>query len=215
MRYSFLYTRRTKIRITAFNIFLFCGGFMSAETWIQEIVSGDRQALKRLYDDYSPALYGVVSRIVKDDHIAEEVLQDAFVKIWKNAHRYDPEIAAPYTWMHTLTRRLALNAIEKADYRRRDMIQSVEKTVHTDKEPNVVLSMDHLDLNGILKELPRDLQSVIELGYLQGYTQKEIAERLSIPLGTVKSRTRIALRELRKQYSESIICALMWILYTI
>jgi len=166
------------------------------------VADGDSNALKALYEAYGSALYCVSQRITHDEHLSQEVLQDVFVKIWNHASRYDRKVAAPYTWMHTIARRSALHAIEKKDFRNHRKIQSIEESVSINTMQTVEASKDILDIPKMLHQLPGEQRKIVELAYLQGYTQAEIAKHLSIPLGTVKSRIRIALKTLKSFYSD-------------
>lgn len=159
----------------------------------------DRDALSYLYDHYSAALYGVVLRIVKKEDIAEEVLQDAFMKIWNSIGQYDASRGRLFTWMFNLSRNLSIDKLRSKEIKRElktdnvaDNVRSIE-TRHYDQQ-----QIDGIGIDKLLNHLKAEQQLIINLLYLQGYTQSEVAEEYGIPLGTVKTRHRLAMIHLRK-----------------
>jgi RNA polymerase sigma-70 factor (ECF subfamily) len=160
-------------------------------------------SLASLYDDYAPALYGIIKRIVHSDALAEEVLQDAFMKIWENRHTYNPDVAKPFTWMAAIARNLSINAIQSKRERNNKKIQPLDNVVHIDTYDEI-RNKDAFDLSGLLSNLDPKYQQVVEYAYFKGYTQKEIADTMNMPLGSVKSCIKIALRELRVLYGFGI-----------
>ncbi|MEM9921100.1 MAG: RNA polymerase sigma factor [Bacteroidota bacterium] len=157
--------------------------------------------MQTLYDDYAPALYGVIFRIVKSEELAEDVLQDTFVKIWKNGPDYDASKGSLFTWMLNIARNTAIDLIRSAHHRRRQHMESPDQAAHIGESFNV----NHIGVNAIVDNLDEKYRKVIDLIYFQGYTHKEVVEELDIPLGTVKSRIRIALRELRKLFISHVV----------
>ncbi len=162
----------------------------------------DESALSEIYDMYSGALYGMILKIIPNKEAAEDVLQESFVKIWKNAGRYNPDKGRLYTWMHRICRNTAINHLNKKSEKLKT------EGFENDKEKLGQYGIrnwnpDVIDLKGKISELDQTYLQMIELIYFKGYTQKEVSEKLEIPLGTVKTRCRIALRELRKKYQET------------
>ena len=162
--------------------------------------NGDKQALYIIYDRYAPALYGVILRMCRNRMQAEDLLQESFVKIWQNAHRYDSSKGRFYTWAYRIVKNTTLNALRKP----LPLIQNDDLSVHTNKE-EVTTTIDHTELNGALKKLEPHHQKAIELVYFRGYTHKEAHEEMNVPLGTFKSYVRQALKQLRESYGTELV----------
>ena len=159
----------------------------------------EKAALEYLYDHYSAALNGVILRIIKKEAIAEEVMQDAFLKIWKNIDAYDPEKGKLFTWMLNLTRNLAIDKTRSKEIKNELKSDKLDNSVHKVDQRNFhEFSPENIGVKELLDNLNPDQQKVMDLLYFQGYTQSEVAEEHKIPLGTVKTRLRIALKQLRK-----------------
>lgn len=169
---------------------------------IAAVQQGDQQALASLYDAYSGALYGVIMRVVEREELAQEVLQDTFVKIWKNAAGYDPSKGRPFTWMMNIARNAAIDMIRSAAVRHADSIRSLDKDVYRTGHDEVREQLGDTDVRDVVSKLKAEHRELIEMAYYQGYSQQEIADRTGLPLGTVKSRTRTALLELRMQLKD-------------
>lgn len=159
---------------------------------------GDKHAITLLYENYADALYGVIKKIIKDDEVAQDVLQESFVKIWRYAKKYDSGKAKLFTWLY----RIAYNsAIDKV----RSLKNKTEKEVQIDTSPvyqitSNELNQDVLDLRNHLSAIDEKYQIVINALFFEGMTQQEASDELDIPLGTIKSRLKIGLRELKKIY---------------
>ena len=159
----------------------------------------DRQGINALYDQYAPTLYGVVLRIVIRPEIAEETIQEVFLKIWKNIHSFDPGKGKLFTWMINIARNTAIDVKRSKDFRQAENIRQVENYVGI--EGSTSFNINQIGLKEIVEKLPEEHRQVIDLVYFNGYTHKEVANELELPLGTVKTRVRIAVRELRKSMS--------------
>jgi len=157
----------------------------------------DKAAFSDLYDSYSGALYGVILRVLNnDEETAQDVLQDAFVKIWKSFESYDDSKGTLFTWILNIARN---TAIDKVRSLKRHSIQSLEKNVHlVDSQYSTSSSVDKIGLKEVINKLKPEYKAIIDLAYFGGFTQEEISEQLKLPLGTVKTRARTALIELRK-----------------
>lgn len=159
----------------------------------------DRKAFALLYDNYAAALLGVIFKIVPDTEAAEELLQDSFLKIWNNVQFYDASKGRLFTWMLNIARNTAIDyARVKKNNRQNQDIDLVVNSI--DKQQIQQPSIDSLDVAELTKRLSTEHQRLVDLIYLQGYTQAETAELLQIPLGTVKTRLRAALLQLRKVF---------------
>lgn len=155
-------------------------------------------AIEYLYDHYSGALYGVVLRVIKNEDIAQEVLQDAFFKIWEKIENYDPSKGRLFTWMLNVTRNLAIDKTRSKEMGKGRKTDDIDLLVNRiDNKEHSELHVEAIGLKEVLDRLPEDQKFVVEHLYLKGFTQSELAEEFNIPLGTVKTRTRLALIELR------------------
>lgn len=170
---------------------------LTEEELIVLLKKKDEKSYHYLYDHYSAALYGVALRVLGSKEYAEEVLQDAFIKIWKNIEHYDSEKGRLYTWMINIARNTAIDYLKSKGYKRDQMNQPLPKFVHNSKEFSESEKEENMGLDTIVSRLKTEWRELIELAYYKGYTQKEIAEQLNIPLGTVKTRTKSALLQLK------------------
>lgn len=170
--------------------------------FVEKLKAGDEQAFEELYDNFSGMLYGIIYRIVKNPADGENLLQDCFVKIWLNIHQYDENKGKLATWLINIARNVAIDFTRSSYFNKRAMIQSDEKIVHLeDANYNVQVFQDTRGLQQVVQQLPPTCREVIEWMYFEGFSQVEIAENFGIPLGTVKSRTRQAMKTLRSVYN--------------
>ena len=158
----------------------------------------DSTAFEYLYDHYSAALYSVVLRVVRQQDIAEEVLQDTFLKIWDRMSSYDASKGRLFTWMLNIARNQAIDRTrsrEMSQLRKTDDIQNLVN--QADRQESVQQKTDAIGVRELLGRLPDEQRFIVDKLYLNGYTQSEVAEEFGIPLGTVKTRTRMAMSALR------------------
>lgn len=165
---------------------------------LDAVQNGDKEAFGRLYDQYAAALNGVILKIVGSGEVAEEVLQDTFLKVWRSAKSYDPAKGRAFTWMVNIARNAAIDRVRSSDHREGTKIQSIDKTVYRLGTDDERARLDHLGVGDLLRHLKPELREMIDMGYYQGWSQQEIADRTGLPLGTVKSRTRTALQALKE-----------------
>lgn len=157
-----------------------------------------------LYDHYSGALYGVILQVISDETLAQDILQDVFVKIFRNVGQFDPQKGRLYTWMLNIARHAAIDAFRSKGFKQQKQNRDLEQIVdRTDASLSTQVYVDHLGLEKVLNTLRLDYRQVIDLAYFKGYTQEEIADELGIPLGTVKTRIRSALIQLRTILKET------------
>lgn len=159
----------------------------------------DQQAFSYLYDNYSAALNGIIYRMVENRELAEDILQEAFVKIWNNFSSYDTGKGRLFTWMLNITRNLTIDTLRSKSYKKQSKISSNENSVGN--LSNGGKETERFDAMGIRKQLVNlkpEQRSIIDLAYFNGYTQDEISKEMGIPLGTVKTRMRAAIIELRR-----------------
>jgi RNA polymerase sigma-70 factor (ECF subfamily) len=166
---------------------------------LARITAGDRDAFGLFYDRYAPVLFGFCIRILKDGKDAEDVLQEAFVQVWRDAQRFDAARRSVKTWLFTIARSRALDrwrSRRSLDQRFSDASdESLDRKGAVDDRQDSGVRRDYV--GQWLRRLSKDEQAVLSLAYFDGYTQEEIAARLNEPLGTVKSRTRSGLAKLK------------------
>ena len=171
----------------------------SEEELIYLLKKSDQTAFAYLYDNYSAALFGVIYKMLDDRELAEDVLQEAFIKIWNNFPNYDNLKGRLFTWMMNITRNLTIDTIRSKGYKKQAKIQNSENNVsNIGDKANTAESFDALGIRKHLTLLKNDQKQIIDLAYFGGLTQEEISKTLDIPLGTVKTRMRTAIIELRK-----------------
>lgn len=171
----------------------------------------DRTAIGELYDAYSAALFGVVLRIVQSRELAEQVLQDTFLKAWRNGASYDASKGRLFTWLLNIARNTAIDATRTSYFQHYRKTESVDNLFQNPGGESI--NPDHLGVKEVVGRLDEKYRSLIDLMYFKGYTQEEIAEETGIPLGTVKTRLRHAIGELRKLFGENF--AVILILLTL
>lgn len=176
-------------------------------TWSEdELVRGlrrrEKSAAEALYDMYSASLFGVISRIVSDAATSEDVLQDTFVKIWNSFSRYDPAKGRLFTWMVNIARNLALDTLRSKDYKNQRKNQELENNVtFIDQHSASVYKPELVGIKDLVETLKPEQKAIIDLVYFKGYTHVEAAEQLGLPLGTIKTRLRMAIIQLRKHFN--------------
>jgi RNA polymerase sigma factor (sigma-70 family) len=171
----------------------------SEEDLVALLQRRDQTAFAYLYDNYSSALNGVISRMVDDTQLAEDILQETFVKIWNNFGQYDAAKGRLFTWMINITRNLTIDTLRSKGYKKQQKISQDENFVSSSQDKNFsVTKFDTIGIRKQVQNLKPDQKIIIDLAYFGGYTQEEISKEMSIPLGTVKTRMRTAIIELRK-----------------
>lgn len=174
---------------------------------VQSVAAGSAEALARLYDRYSPIVFGLARRILIRLEDAEEVVQDVFAQIWRDAARYEHGRATVAGWVVMLARTRAIDRL-RARNARPDQSTAVEpdvtpRLVSKDRSPEQVTisEQDARQVRGALVTLPDPQRTLVELAFYEGLTHSEIAERTGVPLGTVKTRLRTAMMTLRTALS--------------
>lgn len=154
-------------------------------------------AFHYLYDHYSGALYSIIISIISDRDIANDLLQEVFVKIWKQIETYDPTKGRLFTWMLNIARNASIDKARNKGYQQSRENKELTPNVY-DASGSTQLNTDKIGLRKIVHGLKEDYRVLVELSYFEGYTQDEISKLLSIPLGTVKTRLRSALTQLKQ-----------------
>jgi RNA polymerase sigma-70 factor (ECF subfamily) len=166
---------------------------------VDRLRARDQAAMTEFYDRYSAALYGVIHRIVKDEDEAADVLQEALVKIWHSMAGYDNTKGRLFTWVVNISRNLAIDKIRSRQHRVGSRTQGLDDSPAALRQaaPDT-FRPEHVGLQEITSKLVPEQRQIIDLLYFGGFTQSEAAEELNLPLGTVKTRARTALKILAK-----------------
>ncbi|WP_394995565.1 RNA polymerase sigma factor [Emticicia sp.] len=172
---------------------------IAEEELVSLLKNKDQKGFNILYNNYSGALFGVVNKIVQSNDDANDLLQDTFLKIWKNIDNYDPSKGSIFTWMMNIARNLAIDRVRSADFRDSSQNISMEDNVifQIDNEYQTVQDIDAIGLQNVIEKLRPEYKQLIDLVYYKGYTQAEVSEEFGIPLGTVKTRIKAAVGTLR------------------
>jgi RNA polymerase sigma factor (sigma-70 family) len=177
---------------------------LTDEALLNAIADGAVWAMESLYERYSRMLYSLAYRMVADHQVAEDLLQDAFLSVWRRATSYSPQMGAARSWLISILHHRTIDYLRKA--RRRSTIQEVlledleldESTASPDVWDETWRSVKSSHVRAALMKIPTEQRLVIELAYFQGWTHTEIAEGTQIPLGTVKARMRLGLSHLKQ-----------------
>jgi RNA polymerase sigma factor (sigma-70 family) len=172
----------------------------SDESLVTLLISNNQQLFGVLYDSYSKALFGVIKKIIENDEVAEDLLQEVFIKIWNSRHAYESSKGRLFTWMVSIARNSCIDYLRSKQNRFDEKMNRSDITGwEINKLSNVETQVDHIGLNKVVNRLNEDYRRLIDLVYFEGYTQEEISKKLDMPLGTVKTRVRTALNTLRKE----------------
>jgi RNA polymerase sigma-70 factor (ECF subfamily) len=167
---------------------------------IRRLQEGDKNAFGELYDIYASSLYGIVCKIIRSEETARDLLQDIFIKIWEHIRLYNSGKGSLFTWMLNIARNTSIDKLRKIKKEGKAEILSSDNLVSIEKEQDNTIKTSFLGLKELVGRLSPDQRLIIEYIYFNGYTQQEVADELGIPLGTVKTRTRMAVNELRKVF---------------
>lgn len=171
---------------------------MNLEILVEKFKQKDEKAFEQLYNMYSKSMQGVIFNIVKDDDIAEEVMQDVFIKAWHKSDSYSSSKGRFFTWILNIARNAAIDKTRSKNFKKS------KQNLNSDSFVDIIESSDNLnnktDAIGISKfvgKLAEKCKEVINLLYFKGYTQTEASEALDMPIGTIKTRNRNCIKELR------------------
>jgi RNA polymerase sigma factor (sigma-70 family) len=171
---------------------------LSDEALISLVASSDDAALAELYDRFGRVAYGLALRILRDEALAQDAVQEAFLAVWRSADRFLAERAKASTWILTLVHRRTVDLVRREERRRGEPLESAPEPVSSSTaEDEATLDFQRRVVQEALKRLPDEQREALELGYYGGLTQSELAERLGQPLGTIKSRMFAGLTRLR------------------
>ena len=172
---------------------------LSDEAVVALVARSDEVALAELYERYGRPAYGLALRVLRDESLAEDAVQEAFLAIWRGAARFVPERARASSWILTLVHRRAVDIVRREERRRAEPLERVEVAGREGSAEEVTwLRLERERVQAALRQLPDQQREAIELAYYGGFTQSELAERLGQPLGTIKSRMFTGLAHLRE-----------------
>jgi RNA polymerase sigma-70 factor, ECF subfamily len=173
---------------------------------MQSVAWQDQTALSELYRRYGGVVYSLALRVVQNSVLAEEVTQDMFMKVWRQAEQWDPAKGQLYSWLLTITRYTAIDRLRK------EQRQPALTLLSVDDMPGIAAGYGLVDeplwhdgqlLRTLMNQLPAEQVQVIQLAFYQGMTHSEMAEALNLPLGTIKTRVRLGLQKLRTLWLEA------------
>lgn len=165
-------------------------------TIVEKLLVRDTAAISLIYDHYGDALYGMVFKLLKDEDLAKDAIQEGLVNVWKNSDSYDPKKGRLFTWLLNIVRNKALDKLRSIG-RKPEIQMSVLGVYPEGEDHQTEVYTDNMGLHETVAKLDPGKRQLIELSFFKGYTHDEIAQNLDMPLGTVKTRIRSALKELR------------------
>jgi RNA polymerase sigma-70 factor (ECF subfamily) len=178
----------------------------SDEALVALVSRGDEPALAELYDRHGRVAYGLAFRVLRDERLAEDAVQDAFLSVWRTAVAFRAERGKASTWILTLVHRRAVDTVRREQRRRADpLADDAHERIADERastEEAAWVGFERERVAGALAQLPDQQREAIELAYYGGYSQSELAERLGVPLGTIKSRMFAGLARLRELLEE-------------
>ena len=175
---------------------------LSDEALVALAARSEQSALAELYDRYGRTAYGLALRVLRDQALAEDAVQEAFLMIWRTASRFVPERGKASTWILTLVHRRAVDAVRREQRRRAESLDSASEPSVEGVEEDAWLRLQRERVQEALRRLPDVQREALELAYYGGFSQSELAERLGQPLGTIKSRMFTGLSRMRELLGE-------------
>ncbi|WP_411894569.1 RNA polymerase sigma factor [Winogradskyella sp. A2] len=165
---------------------------------VEQFKNKDQSAFEKLYTMYGQSIHGVVYNIVKDGAIADELMQDVFIKAWHKSHTYSSQKGRFFTWILNIARNAAIDKVRSKTYKQSKQNLDVDYFVDIIKSnENLNERTDAIGIKKFVTKLGEKCKAVIELLYFKGYTQKEASETLQTPIGTIKTRNRNCIKQLR------------------
>jgi RNA polymerase sigma factor (sigma-70 family) len=164
---------------------------------VTQLKQRSEKAYSYLYDNYAGALYGIIHSIIPDNETANDVVQDVFVNIWTKIDSYDPSKGRLFTWILNIARNAAIDKLRSKGYRYGLKNQPLSENVNINAGAASYPVIKDVGLRKIISGLKEEQRTLLDLSYFQGYTHEEIAKAMNMPLGTVKTRIRTALIQLR------------------
>ena len=178
-------------------------GHLSDEALLALVARSDDAALAALYDRYSRVAYGLALRVLRDPSLAQDAVQEAFLAAWRSAASFDARLAKPSTWLLTFVHRRAVDLVRREERRRAEPMPEAPEAETEATDEEAALRERRQIVQHALRQLPAEQREALELAYYGGYTQSQLAERLGVPLGTIKSRMFGGLARLRDLLAEA------------
>jgi RNA polymerase sigma factor (sigma-70 family) len=175
---------------------------LSDEALVALAARSEQTALAELYDRYGRTAYGLALRVLRDESLAEDAVQEGFLAVWRTAARFMPERGKASTWILTLVHRRAVDVVRREERRRADTLENAPEPGGGDVHEDAWLRLQRERVQDALKQLPDPQREALELAYFGGFTQSELAERLGQPIGTIKSRMFAGLSRMRELLGE-------------
>ena len=175
---------------------------LSEDELVTALRNKEKAGAEALYDMYSSSLYGIIFRIVQHEEIAEDLLQDTFVKIWNSFSSYDASKGRLFTWMVNIARNISIDKTRSKDFRNSSKTEDIENNVLSlEMQSANSLNPETMGLKELVAKLKPEQKIILDMVYFRGFTHAEVSEELEIPLGTVKTRLRNAIISLRKVFN--------------
>jgi RNA polymerase sigma-70 factor (ECF subfamily) len=172
---------------------------MEQEELLKELLKKDDKSFTLLYDNYSKSLFGVIYNLIRNTEEAEDVLQEVFVKIWKNIDSYNESKGRLYTWMLNIARNTSIDKLRSKNFNNSQKNLSTDNFVHILEDNSKTTNrIDAIGIKEFIMKLKPKCIQIIDLLFFKGYTQQEASDELEMPLGTVKTNNRNCMNELRK-----------------
>jgi RNA polymerase sigma-70 factor (ECF subfamily) len=175
---------------------------LTEEELVMAIRNKENVGAEALYEMYSSSLYGVIYRIIQHEEIAEDLLQDTFIRIWNSFSSYDSTKGRLFTWMVNIARNISIDKTRSKDFRNSSKTEDIENNVLSmEMQSGNILNPEVMGLKELVAKLKPEQKIILDLVYFRGFTHAEVSEELAIPLGTVKTRLRNAIISLRKVFN--------------
>lgn len=179
---------------------------LSEDKLIEGLQNMDGSAMSALYRMYSDSLYRVISTIVVIEEVAQDLLQETFIKIWKSFKQYDPGKGRLYTWMARLARNISIDYLRSVNYRNYTVSENLsESTLQIDQKFQVSYNPELIGVKDMTNILNEDQRSALDLIYFKGYTHVQAAEELNITVGILRSRLQSSITELRRTFNREYV----------
>ncbi len=162
----------------------------------------NREGFSLFYDKFASVLFSVICRFIKNTDVAEEILQDVFVKVWKNIHHYDERKGSLFTWLMQITRNMAIDYLRSKTHKNEMKDKDISGYENLPASVNTYYNTESRDIRNIANRLEPKYREIIDLVYFCGYSQDEVSKLLNMPLGTVKTRSRTGLKLMRSYFEE-------------
>lgn len=176
---------------------------------MRAVAADNSQAVELLYERHSKAVFSFAYRMLSDRDHAEELMQEVFLRAWRRSNRYAETRGTLISWLLSITHNMAIDEIrktqrrpQKAQSKEPELLMSSLQSAEEPVEQQAIVTTNRDVIRSVLAEIPENQRVVLELGYFRGLTQREISEKLDVPLGTIKTRMRLAIKKL--QESENI-----------